>query len=456
MREFCRTLLLLIFVFQIICVDNEIVVVNEAIGRSTTQDNVARVATEQKSEWLFLVYMAADNNLHYFAWSNIKQMAAVGSNNNIKIVVQLSEPGANKQTQRYLVEQNKAVLLNQDQVAAGIKCDSGSPKTLIDFCVDSINRFPAQHVALIFWNHGTGYLDPVRARVLNVSDLFQLNPENMMLELNRSEDFLDKVDSSVRAICFDETHHSFLSNQKVSYALQEICKKLGRKIDVIGLDACMMQMLEFGALVQPYAHLMVASQEVELGAGWNYKHVLAPFAERSLDPVDLSRHIVTSYHRVYSRITTDYTLSAVNLDALAALERTINNIGSLLTTCLTKQINRSVKNTLIKCRSKRFCTYFDEPSYVDLGHLLKNILSNISQFAVRDDTEVIEAVKVEIKKALDAIAVIVLANVTGKSLTQATGLSIYFPENRVHASYPNTPFASANLWSHMIHKFVAS
>ncbi len=416
----------------------------------------ASMRAEQKVPWLFIVYMAADNNLHYFAWSNIKQMASLGSNEQVKIVVQLQEPGAQKKTQRYLIEQNKALLLNQDQVAAGQKLDSGSAQTLIDFCSDAIDRFPARHVALIFWNHGTGCLDPLRSRVLCINEHFRLNPVNMMLELNRSDAFVDSIDQGLRAICFDETYHSYLSNQKIMHALQEICKKRGGKLDIIGLDACMMQMLEVGTLLQPYAHYMVGSQEVELGAGWNYKHILAPFAERALTPAELSSHIVASYQKVYSRITHDYTLSAINLDALPVLERAVNDVGAQLTTCLDFQINHSVKRTLAQCRSKRMCTHFDEPSYVDLGHVCQNILSTIGQFSVNAHQDAVAGVRAGVQQVLALLPQVIFANVVGKNLPGATGLSIYFPENRMHTSYPQAPFAQQNKWMQMLARFLAN
>ena len=106
-------------------------------------------AQQQESDWLFVVYMAADNNLSYFAWSNIKQMSNVGSNQNVKIVVQLNEPGIQKKTQRYLIEKNKAIPLNSGEIAAGKKLDTGDPRTLINFCVETIAQFPADRKSVV-------------------------------------------------------------------------------------------------------------------------------------------------------------------------------------------------------------------------------------------------------------------------------------------------------------------
>ena len=43
--------------------------------------------TAARKPWTFMVYIAADNDLRAFAANNIKQMASVGSNQNINIVI---------------------------------------------------------------------------------------------------------------------------------------------------------------------------------------------------------------------------------------------------------------------------------------------------------------------------------------------------------------------------------
>ncbi|HBR70524.1 TPA: hypothetical protein DIC20_03595 [Candidatus Dependentiae bacterium] len=411
---------------------------------------------EENAETLFLVYMAADNNLHYFAWNNIKQMATIGSNKNIKIVIQLNEPGAHKKTQRYLIEKNKAILLNQDQVAAGKKFNTGDPQTLIDFCVHAINRFPAKQIILVLWDHGTGYLDPLKAKTSNIHELFELNPTDMMLELNRSHEFMERIDpqGDCRGICFDETYRSYLSNQKLDYALKTICKQINRKFDIIGTDACMMQMVEFGALLQPYTNLMVGSEEVELGAGWNYKHVLRPFEERSLSPRELAQHIVQCYQQTYARITHDYTFSAANLNMLQPLVDNINKVGTILIKCLKQQVNRSAEDTIAQCRSKQMCTCFDEPSYIDLGHFYQNLKEHLNQIKLKDETSLLNELSTEIDKGLQLINQIIFANVTGKNIKKALGLSIYLPEKRIHPSYLQTPFSQCNNWSKLVNEFI--
>jgi hypothetical protein len=50
---------------------------------------------------------------------------------------------------------------------------------------------------------------------------------------------------------------------------------------------------------------------------------------------------------------------------------------------------------------------------------------------------------------------IVFANTVGDNLRHAKGLSIYFPENRIHYSYRTTPFALTNEWMSFMSHYLA-
>ena len=106
----------------------------------------------------------------------------------------------------------------------------------------------------------------------------------MMLELDRSRSYLSLFEES-RGVCFDETYGTYLTNQKIDEALSAICSKLKKKIDIIGFDACLMSMIETAELIKNYAEYMVASQEVELGAGWRYDLVLNILKNKSTEQI---------------------------------------------------------------------------------------------------------------------------------------------------------------------------
>lgn len=218
---------------------------------------------------------------------------------------------------------------------------------------------------------------------------------------------------------------------------------------MIGFDACLMSMLEVASLIKPYAEIMVGSQEVELGTGWNYAYVLNQIVQNSSDKATLSNHVVSAYTHAYEKITNDFTQSAIDLSFIHKAEENINNVATLLCTCLKTQKNNSVKQAIKAARNSKNCTHFDEPSYVDMHHLYSNLLQQIPNFKTSDDVAVAQ-LRNRIIEGIQIIEQSVLANIAGKNLAKAQGLSIYFPEHRIHSSYMITDFATNNAWSSFI------
>ena len=214
------------------------------------------LARSTSTKWTVMVYMAADNDLKIFAARNIRQMAMIGSNQNVSIVVHLDIRLNNnyKVTRRYLIEANKITHLNAYD-ALTQRMDSGDPKTLISFCEYAVTNFPADKYALFFWDHGTGVADPERGRILDPSTLFILNKETQKLELDRSIGYLEALERSYnnkRGVCWDDSTNNYLTNQKLMLALNDICNRIlqGRKLNIIGFDACLMSMLEVANIMK--------------------------------------------------------------------------------------------------------------------------------------------------------------------------------------------------------------
>jgi len=422
-----------------------------------------------RKNWTIIIYIAADNDLRSFAARNIKQMASIGSNEYMNILVHLDIriTGNKKITRRYYVEKDKILHMNAHN-STSQRMDSGNPQTLISCCDWAINDYPADEYALLFWNHGTGIIDPGHGRLINPAELFTFNPTTNKLELDRSIGFLDLINSldtdefsqiDQRGICWDDTTGNYLTNRKLDMALNNICKKIlnGKKFSIIGFDACLMSMLETANLIKNYAHIMVGSQEVELGTGWNYAKVLAPFAYQSLEKEDFAKHIVQMYYKTYSILTNDFTLSAINLDPIVNLENNLDGIARLLLQCLKNQKNKSVSQAIKASKNRLICTHFDEPSYIDLYHFYFNLQKNIKRFTLTNQQKnkaLIEALYQTIEKGKELIRELVIANTVGKNLKNAMGISIYFPEYRIHSSYQQAPFASTNSWPKFLTQYL--
>lgn len=407
-------------------------------------------------EWTVMTYMAAVNDLAPYARKNLKQQADIGSNNRVNLVVQLDTLVGphNKVTKRYYIEKDRLIIKNQSDPHSQ-KMDSGAPETLIEFCGWAIKNFPAQHYMLILWNHGTGIIDIGRPRSINPVQLFFFNPETQLIELDRTIPFLEWVDAfqetDPKAICFDDITGHYISNQGLEHALSQITSRFlgGKKFSIIAFDACLMAMLEIGNILKDYAHFMLSSQEVVLGPGYDYKRMLSPLVEKTLSPTLFAQSVVKTFEQTYNSITNDFTQSAINLDQLDELEKNIHTVGALLIESLSVQHQTSVRDAIKSARHKLLCTHFDEPSYLDLHHLYSNILGALGQFKYAHESRgkiINHNLRTHLQEGLNLISRVVLLHSSGKSLSQAKGISIYFPERTIHSSYHRTKFAAGNSW----------
>jgi len=410
---------------------------------------------QKRKEWTLILYISADNDLRNFAVRNIKQMARIGSSKHINIVVHLDIKlsGNRKVTRRYYIEKNKILHVNAEDKESQ-RMDSGNPETLVSCCKWGITNFPAKHYGLILWDHGTGALDPRKGRVVKLTDLFTFNPEINKVELDRSIGFFDFINAKqeeTRGICWDDTTGNYLTNHDLEYAFSKICSTYlnNKKFDFIGFDACLMQMIEVANIAKKYADIMIGSQEVILGTGWNYIETLKPFLTATMTAQEFAKHIVLTYQKTYSKITNDYTLSAIKLKSLAEIEANIDKVAKTLIYCLKNQRNRSVKKAIASSRNKLVCTHFDEPSFIDLHHFYKNLIACSKYIQLNNPQENQKYKNLLINllnKGCKTIENMMIENVAGKNLRKAKGLSIYFPTRRIYFSYRKLNFSLNHDW----------
>lgn len=404
--------------------------------------------------------MAADNDLYSFAGRNIRQMESVGSNDRLNILLHLDIhlPGQKKITKHLYVKKGKLIQVGPDRVM-----DSGDPKTLIDFFTWGYENYPAEHICLDFWNHGTGPISPSHQRTVNPSELFYFNPSSKLIELDRRIGFMDFISSVAnrprddRAICFDETTGNFLTDATLAAALDTMCTMRKKPFDLVYFDACLMGSTEVDYMLSDYAIYRVASEEVVLGTGADYSQVLEPFIHGCPTPEEFSKHIVRAYEKTYGTLTNDYTQSAILLAPLKELNNSLDILAQLFIKGLSRQKNGSVKEAIRISRNKSHCPQFDEPSLTDLGCFCANLIKNCERCILQtpeETTTYINNVKTELAQILSSVDKAVVANCVGKNLQKARGLSLYFPERKIHPSYQQTKFANSNKWSTFLARYL--
>jgi hypothetical protein len=225
-----------------------------------------------QARWTFMIYMDGDNNLEKYVAADIeKELAQVGSNADVQVVVLADRiPGysnaAGDWTTTKLFHVSQGMTATPDQAVADWgERNMGDPQTLIDFVQWAKATYPADHYALVFWDHGWGW-----------------RPFQTM---------------------WDETNQDALDPEEIAVAMRR-----AGPVDVVGYDACEQQMIEIEATWKGYTQAVVASQEDVWWEGFKYEVILA---DLQANPAMTADQLAVEM----ARSMTDKTIAAVTLDA---------------------------------------------------------------------------------------------------------------------------------------------
>ena len=240
-----------------------------------------------KNGWTVFVYLCGSDleSQSGAATKDLAEMVGAAGSENISFVVETggakkwaTKGISNTKLGRYLV-QNGAIM----EVGTASAADMGDPSTLSDFLTWGIANYPAEHMALILWDHGGG---------------------------------------SIAGVCFDERNsYSSLSLRELDTALSAALPSMWDKFEFIGFDACLMSTLEAANVLASYGDYMIASQESEPGNGWEYSTIVEYLTKNpSTDGNELGKTICNSYLASLDRNSRGFaTLSVVDLSEVDEL-----------------------------------------------------------------------------------------------------------------------------------------
>jgi clostripain len=238
-----------------------------------------------KAKWTVMIYMAGDNDLDPAALDDIGELARVGSSEDVNVLVQLDRD-KDLMTRRFRI--TKGGGYRKDCIETFGETNSGDPKVLLDFIDWSIGKYPADRYFLVLWNHGSGWWDePDRA--------FRLIKRNIAYDDSSGGDSLD--------------------NQELKDVLTNVTQEIGKRVDIIGMDACLMTMVEVAYQLRESAMVMVGSEIEEPGDGWPYEEVIGIVRNKPRSaPTTMARKIVSAYITSYQGSGQSVTQSALNLE----------------------------------------------------------------------------------------------------------------------------------------------
>jgi hypothetical protein len=359
------------------------------------------VSGDEAKDWTFIVYMCADNDLNDYGIADLNEMEVVGSTADVNVVAMLDLSG-HENTNIYYVQKETPPTSNITSTPVPGPFDPeenlGDPQTLIDFVEWTVANYPAENYALVLWNHGNGW--------------------RTMQQASKTP---------FKNVCWDSTSAATINTPELGDALENITGAMGDTLDIVGFDACLMEMMEIAYEIRSYASYMVGSEETEPVDGWPYNTVLTDLTTTpTITPGDLAICIVNRYMEYYNvHGTHRETMAAFDLAA---------GIGDL-NTFANAMIASDEWEKIAEART--LSEYFFYPDYIDLYHFVKNIQS---QGISAEVTAYAEGI-------MDAISTAVIAERHGTSHPNAHGLSIYFPTGGVvEPDYDYLQFAKDTAW----------
>lgn len=419
-----------------------------------------------QAKWSVLTYIAADNNLADFASYNMNDMSAgLVPTEDVNILVQWDKPEDNK-TWRYKITPNGKV----EDASVNSEMGYNPQQELVDSMSWVTSKYPAEKYAVILWDHGSGVEDfePGIARNVQQALRYVMGPTSWMQIPGTSVVRNDKQ----RGILYDDSQSTCLTNQGMSTAFAQIKTMIGKNIDLVACDACLMAMLEVAYQIKDSVNVFVASQETIPGEGYPYSKFIRPLSQNpsEITPQALASLMISGYQDFYTneQATYDFTLSAVNLSALEPLKQNIDQFITAVANC--KKVNASATKQMIRS-ARKTSTEFDMSEYIDLHSFYTAILKKLkksspkSQLILHHEKRAAVKPSAAYQKALDALDIVlrdginkiknaVIDNAAGTIYSNVKGISIYFPKyGSVHSSYPKTTFAQATQWVNFIKEY---
>jgi Clostripain family len=383
------------------------------------------------TEWTVMIFMNADNNLEPFALEDFAEIAAVGSTDKVNIIVQFDRsPGYTSdaedwtQTLRFRVEKDMQPVPSSAIEDLG-EVNMGDGKVLADFITWSIAHYPAKRYMLSIWDHGQGWRFE-RARNIRGTRAETARQVMLRREIREAAQVTDRtpalpldrvVEGGVRYISSDASSGDDLYNREIQDTLLD---NLEDRLDVIGFDACLMNMIETAYAMRGVARVMVGSEELEPGEGWQYDTWLEKLvANPTMDATSLGKVLVESYQARYDGPFSEETLSAIDLDRTERLTRAI--------TLLADACQAKIDSELHNIRKARTGCKNYAPGYglhgIDLGLLCDQLVSNTTD-------PVISARAKAVRRALDRMVIAKFAGPKRQSGFGSNGLAIYFPATK--------------------------
>jgi hypothetical protein len=408
-----------------------------------------------------MLYMAGDNDLDEFGVADLNEAKKAGSTSQVNLVAQFDRQGR-LGTKRYYLR--KGTSLGDDVVETLGETNTGDPNVLKAFVEWAATKYPAKKFMLILWNHGAGWDDTNVYRAVEGSRRAVYRGDQVLAGASRSTQAIpsSQVRAATagafrrsffsttmitalgrRAILFDDGARDMLDNLEMKRVLKEITGKiLHRKLDILAMDACLMNMVEVNTQVQDMAEVLIASEESEPGEGWPYDAVLVRLIKSpTVTSEQFAKAVVNKYLQSYSP-SDEVTQAAVRLTSLQEVVSAVDALASHLKIALADPAG---KMAIMEARAAvQSFKIYNSSCYIDLYDFCDLLAAKMAD-PVRSACQTT-------KRAIQGA--IIDAGSKGRTVAAAHGISIYFPLTSVSNLYGTLDFAKATAWPDFLEAYL--
>lgn len=346
---------------------------------SGARDRYTKVNGDGSDTVTIMVYMCGTDleSRSGMATNDLNEMlSATITNSNLNLIVFTGGCTAwrnnvvsSKVNQIYKIAGGRMTQLESNAGTAAMT-DPDNLSSFIKYCK---TNYPANRNMLIFWDHGGG---------------------------------------SLSGYGYDEKNPR--SGSMTLAGINTALKNADLKFDFIGFDACLMATVETDIMLADYADYAIASEETEPGVGWYYTNWLSALNnDTSLSTLDIGKKIIDDFVDVCAK-TCQGQKTTLSLVDLAELEITVPDSFKSFASSTTELIKNNEYKVVSDARSN--VREFAQSSKIDQIDLV--------QFAQSIDTQ-------ESNELADALLSCVKYNRTSSNMTNAYGISIYFPYKKV-------------------------
>ncbi|MCX8095400.1 MAG: clostripain-related cysteine peptidase [Caldisericia bacterium] len=281
---------------------------------------------------LFLIYIAADNDLYNNALDDLNELKS-GEKINSKIIALFD---GIYDTKLLEIEKNKEEILKIYE-----NLNSGDPQVLYSLIKFGISKYYPENIILILWGHGDGR---------------------------------NFKGSTFKGVCFDENSSDYLTIQEIKSVLENLYKNYRRKIDILMFDACFMQSIEVSYELRNFVDYIIGSQTYVPLDGFPYDDIfnnISKINDKNLIPQVIAKEIAESYFDSYnfgSQGKEEIQISVINTKEteklLSFLKENLNKIKN--------------KDSLINLRKNYLIPLNNK--YVDFFEFYKNYFPEILHY----------------------------------------------------------------------------